>query len=142
MKIKITLGRHCCLWCVIKSQQLKESSSTRRRITPRSIDSIANDYEGFVKAGGLPTKSQVSQQCDTKTLLYIYSLVTSMLAISFIINYLTGLSYTVGLSTWTIAYSPYSKMLAISWTCLLAYKGVNVAPAMNATHQLLVNSPT
>lgn len=53
MKIKITLGRHCCLWCVIKSQQLKESSSTRRQITPRSIDSIANDYEGFVKAGGV-----------------------------------------------------------------------------------------
>ena len=50
-KLQLPLGRHCCLWCLIQSSQLKQPPSTRGPVLPRSTDSICRDYDGFVRAG-------------------------------------------------------------------------------------------
>ena len=47
----LPLGRHCCLWCLIKYSQLKQSPVTRGLFVPRSTASICRDYNGFVRAG-------------------------------------------------------------------------------------------
>ena len=40
-------GRHCCLWCLAKSDQLKNPPS----FTPRTTDTILSDHHRFVAAG-------------------------------------------------------------------------------------------
>ena len=41
---------HCCLWCLIKSSQLKQPPTARGLVSSRSTD-YELDYDGFVRAG-------------------------------------------------------------------------------------------
>ena len=50
------IGRHCCLWCNITSEQLKISRTTRKddkdiQITQCSLQTLAEKYSEFVGDG-------------------------------------------------------------------------------------------
>lgn len=47
----INVGRHCCLWCLITSSQLKLPPSSRGPVSLWTTESICTDYEGFEKSG-------------------------------------------------------------------------------------------
>ena len=55
----LTPGWHCCLWCLIKKDQLKKDPSQRGPIEARTIDLICNDYERFNKAGKNHNKAKL-----------------------------------------------------------------------------------
>ena len=46
--MSIPSGRHCCLWCLARSDQLKNPPSS---FTPRTTDTIISDHHRFVAAG-------------------------------------------------------------------------------------------
>ena len=48
----LSLGRHCCLWCLIRTDQLKLPPSQCGSVETRTTDSIMRDYHNFVENGG------------------------------------------------------------------------------------------
>ena len=44
----LTLGRHCCLWCLATSEEMLNPPQS---ISLRTTDSIEDDYKRFVGAG-------------------------------------------------------------------------------------------
>ena len=46
------VGRHCCLWCHIKSDQLKVAKHIRGTCRERSLATLDEDYSQFMAAGG------------------------------------------------------------------------------------------
>ena len=47
-----TAGRHCCLWCHIKSSDLKIPLSDRGRSPDRTLQNLKSDNHKFLQAGG------------------------------------------------------------------------------------------
>ena len=45
------VGRHCCLWCDIRSDQLKISRADRQWLEKRTLESLKSDHNDFLKAG-------------------------------------------------------------------------------------------
>ena len=46
------IGRHNCLWCEVRSNELKIPLSIHDPSTQRSLQTLQVDYTGFVAAGG------------------------------------------------------------------------------------------
>ena len=61
-----TLGRHCCLWCLIQQDQLIYSPSTRGAIAFRTVESIVEDNKKFVNAGADLRKAKLFNNCINK----------------------------------------------------------------------------
>lgn len=49
--ISLCKGRHCCLWCLVKSDQLKIAPSVRGPVQQRTTESIVQDHTNFVCDG-------------------------------------------------------------------------------------------
>ena len=45
------IGRHCCLWCLITSEQLKLPRGTRQGVSLRSLDTLAHSYSEYLADG-------------------------------------------------------------------------------------------
>lgn len=45
------VGRHNCLWCTIRSSDLKTPLQVRGRSPARSLESLRSDHQKFVNAG-------------------------------------------------------------------------------------------
>ncbi len=54
------IGRHCCLWCLISSDQLRTPPTT---VESRSTDSIVRDNQQFIAAGGKLNKVKNYNNC-------------------------------------------------------------------------------
>ena len=65
----LILGRHCCLWCLIKQDQLKLSPAVRPAIQLRTISSILADNQRFVDAGSNPKNVKHFNNCLLEPLL-------------------------------------------------------------------------
>ena len=52
------LGRHCCLWCTIRGDQLKVPLSQRGRLPQRSLESLKHDHQRFMMLEGIPERSR------------------------------------------------------------------------------------
>ena len=50
--ILCTAGRHCCLWCHIKSSDLKIPLSDRGRSPDRTLQNLKSDNHKFLLTGG------------------------------------------------------------------------------------------
>ena len=50
-------GRHCCLWCTIRNTELKVPLSERGRSPLRSLQSMEQDHQKFLNAGGVLKKA-------------------------------------------------------------------------------------
>ena len=48
----LSSGRHCCLWCLIRTDQLKTSPSARGLVDMRTTRTIVGDYQKFKEGGG------------------------------------------------------------------------------------------
>ena len=57
------LGRHCCLWCHIRTDQLKTPPTVHGPILLRSSESIVEDYKRFIEAGGNIKKAKAFNNC-------------------------------------------------------------------------------
>ena len=44
-------GRHCCLWCLITSYEMKKSPETRLSAQLRELDGIWSDHHRFTTDG-------------------------------------------------------------------------------------------
>lgn len=53
---KLTSGRQCCLWCLIKQTQLKAPPSVRGPVQLRTIQSICADHKRFTDNGSVVVK--------------------------------------------------------------------------------------
>ena len=51
LNVLLISGRHCCLWCLIRLDQLKKVPADREPILLRTISSICDDHQRFVTAG-------------------------------------------------------------------------------------------
>ena len=49
--LHVHVGRHCCIWCEISSEQLKIPLERRGSIQARTLESLKRDYERFVQNG-------------------------------------------------------------------------------------------
>ena len=49
--VHVYVGRHNCLWCTIRSTDLKAPLHVRGHSSPRSLESIREDNQRFVNAG-------------------------------------------------------------------------------------------
>ena len=56
-------GRHCCLWCLIRQDQLIHSPSTRGAVASRTVESIVGDNKKFVDAGADLRKAKLFNNC-------------------------------------------------------------------------------
>ena len=45
-------GRHCCLWCLTATEQLRVPPQTLGPVTPRTTESIIADHKHFLEDGG------------------------------------------------------------------------------------------
>ena len=50
-KVHTTVGRHCCLWCEIASDQLKVPLATRGYSRSRTLQSLEHDFHEFSLGG-------------------------------------------------------------------------------------------
>ena len=44
-------GRHCCLCCEIAKEEMKIARNNRGKLTPRTLQTLTNDYEKFINLG-------------------------------------------------------------------------------------------
>lgn len=51
LMVNLVSGRHCCLWCQIKHEDLIVPRSQREKQTPRSLQNIKNNYQCFMTEG-------------------------------------------------------------------------------------------
>lgn len=49
----LNLGRHNCLWCLIKREELITPTDTRGLSEQRTLTKIKEDYQRFVAAGAI-----------------------------------------------------------------------------------------
>ena len=56
-------GRHCCLWCLVRSDQLKVPPSLRGPVQLRTTESIVRDHERFTDAGGNLRNAKAYNNC-------------------------------------------------------------------------------
>ena len=49
---ELLTGRHPCLWCEIRADEMSTPASMREPSKPRSLQSLEADYSAFVAAGG------------------------------------------------------------------------------------------
>ena len=56
-------GRHPCLWCLIKSSEMKIPLSSRGRSITWTVEGILDDHDRFVNAGGDPKKVKEYNNC-------------------------------------------------------------------------------
>ena len=61
-------GQHCCLWCLVKSDDLKKPPSARQPAALRTTESISSDYERFEKAGKNIKRTRTSNGQNTLTM--------------------------------------------------------------------------
>lgn len=47
LRMVILSGRHCCLWCLIKSESMKIPRGVRGRSAPRTLASIKADHDRY-----------------------------------------------------------------------------------------------
>ena len=59
-------GRHPCLWCLIKSCEMKIPLSSRGHSTKRTVEGILNDHQKFLSAGGNLKKAKLFNNCISK----------------------------------------------------------------------------
>ena len=50
--VHVLVGRHCCLWCEISTENLKVLLNRRGLSQLRSLESLDRDYERFMQAEG------------------------------------------------------------------------------------------
>lgn len=60
LSIHIHVGRHCCLWCLITSDRLKNPPSS---VQQRSTAGIIADYNRFLASGGDRKKAKDFNNC-------------------------------------------------------------------------------
>lgn len=58
--MKILIGRHCCLWCLIKSEELKNPPAN---VPSRSTGSILSDHRSFIADGGNLKRAKNFNNC-------------------------------------------------------------------------------
>ena len=46
-----TIGRHCCLWCLIDSSQMAKPAAERTPSQQRSLDQLITDFRKFTESG-------------------------------------------------------------------------------------------
>ena len=65
MTITLTFmsGRHCCLWCHIRQDQLIEPPSVPGPVAARTTQSICKDHQKFVDAGALYKDAKFYNNC-------------------------------------------------------------------------------
>ena len=51
LSLKIHAGRHPCLWCTIRADQLKQTQHERGKLPLRTLDSLKADYLRFETIG-------------------------------------------------------------------------------------------
>ena len=44
-------GRHCCLWCLATSEELKKPPESRPNVQLRDLDGIQSDHQRFMTEG-------------------------------------------------------------------------------------------
>ena len=66
MQYLCSIGRHCCLWCHIRSDQLKLQPASRGPIQPRSTHSIVSDHDRFMAAGGNIKNAKSFNNCISR----------------------------------------------------------------------------
>lgn len=65
------LGRHCCLWCTITSDQLIVPKASRQPVTVRTLDHLSEKYSEFVADGGNLKKAKFHCNVIGETLFNI-----------------------------------------------------------------------
>ena len=65
------LGRHCCLWCTITSDQLIVPKASRQPVTVRTLDHLAERYSAFLADGGNLKKAKFHCNVIGETLFNI-----------------------------------------------------------------------
>lgn len=53
------LGRHCCLFCNIDSKSMAVSRTMRGPYPERTLDTLKNDFDSFVRAGSNIKKAKL-----------------------------------------------------------------------------------
>lgn len=64
--LTLTSGRHCCLWCHIRQDQLISPPVVRDEVstvTPRTVQSICNDHRRFKNAGSVLKNVKMFNNC-------------------------------------------------------------------------------
>ena len=56
-----SIGRHCCLWCTITSEQLIVPRATRPVVHLRTLDNLAQRYAEFLSDGGNLKKAKLHE---------------------------------------------------------------------------------
>ena len=46
-----TIGRHCCLWCLIDSSQMANPAAGKTPSQQRSLDQLITDFRKFTESG-------------------------------------------------------------------------------------------
>lgn len=64
-------GRHPCIWCVIKSADMKIPLSSRGAATKRTVQGIKDDHQRFLEAGGDIKKAKEFNNCILEPLFDI-----------------------------------------------------------------------
>ena len=53
-----SIGRHNCLWCQIRADELKTPLATRGSSAPRTLQTIKEDYARFLADGGIHSRAK------------------------------------------------------------------------------------
>ena len=64
-------GRHPCIWCLIKSANMKIPLSSRGAATKRTVQGIKDDHQRFLAAGGDITIAKEFNNCILEPLFDI-----------------------------------------------------------------------
>ena len=51
-------GRHCSLWCNIESKEMQKPRSERECASPRTLSTLASDFQQFAAAGSKHTQTK------------------------------------------------------------------------------------
>ncbi len=65
--MSIHVGRHCCLWCTITSEQLNTPRATRAAVQLRTLDNLAEKYTDFLNDNGNLKKAKFHQNVIHET---------------------------------------------------------------------------
>ena len=69
--IHVTIGKCLCLFCLITSEQIRSPDASRRRYPLRSLESMAGDYQRFLKSGGNYKHAKRYSNCIREALFNI-----------------------------------------------------------------------
>lgn len=61
--LSVTLGRHCCIYCLIRQDQLNIPPEVRGAISLRTIESICRDHKRFLDSGAKLNNAKHHNNC-------------------------------------------------------------------------------